>query len=173
MDGVLLVPNLTPEATGAAVERIHCECELIDRDPATVRIAQCVITAPDLDDTETRQIAHARALTYLQAPGYGDALLRSNGWDRAPIDALAEHAQIKGSDEAADQRFHRAQLLEPAKLIPDQWMLDSCAIGSVDECVASLRRFRDAGAQEIVTYGSTPGQNAKLAAAWAAVTAPA
>ena len=49
-------------------------------------------------------------------------------------------------------------------------MSESCAIGSVDECVASLRRFRDAGADEIVTYGSTPGQNAALAAAWGART---
>jgi hypothetical protein len=50
-------------------------------------------------------------------------------------------------------------------------MLDSCAIGTVDECLASLQRFREAGADEIVTYGSTPGQNAGLAAAWASATA--
>jgi 5,10-methylenetetrahydromethanopterin reductase len=168
MDGVLLVPNLTPEATRAAVERIRRECELIDRDPASVHIAQCVITAPGLSDTETRQLAHARALTYLQAPGYGDALIRANRWDRGVLDRLAAHEQIRGSEEAADQRFHRSELAEPAKLIPDQWMQDSCAIGSVDECLASLRRFRDAGADEIVTYGSTPGQNARLAQAWAA-----
>jgi 5,10-methylenetetrahydromethanopterin reductase len=173
MDGVLLVPNLTPASTRAAVQRIHRECELIDRDPASVRIAQCVITAPELDDTETRQLAHARALTYLQAPGYGDALIRSNGWDRGPLEELARHKQIRDSDEAADQRFHRSQLLEPAKLIPDQWMRESCAIGSLDECLASLLRFREAGAQEIVTYGSTPGQNAELAAAWAALSTPA
>lgn len=34
--------------------------------------------------------------------------------------------------------------------------------------MASLEHFRDAGADEIVTYGSTPAQNARLAAAWAA-----
>jgi 5,10-methylenetetrahydromethanopterin reductase len=63
MDGVLLIPNLTVAATRAAVGRIRAACEKIDRDPGTVRIAQCVVTAPDLDDTETRQICHARALT--------------------------------------------------------------------------------------------------------------
>jgi 5,10-methylenetetrahydromethanopterin reductase len=167
MDGVLLVPNLVPDATSAAIERIRRECELIGRDPASVHIAQCVITAPELGDTETRQLAHARALTYLQAPGYGEALVKANGWDRSVLDALNAHEQIRGAAEAADQAFHRAELLGPAKLIPDQWMIDSCAIGSVDECVTSLHRFRDAGADEIVTYGSTPGQNAKLARAWA------
>jgi hypothetical protein len=45
-------------------------------------------------------------------------------------------------------------------------MRASCAIGSVAECVTALRRFRAAGVDEIVTYGSTPGQNAALAAAW-------
>jgi 5,10-methylenetetrahydromethanopterin reductase len=168
MDGVLLVPNLTPGATRASIARIHEECERIDRDPASVHIAQCVITAPDLDETETRQLAHARALTYLQAPGYGEALCRANGWDASVLDALNAHEQIRRSGEAADQAFHRSELLEPAKLVPDEWMQESCAIGSVDECLASLRRFRAAGADEIVTYGSTPGQNATLAKAWAA-----
>jgi 5,10-methylenetetrahydromethanopterin reductase len=50
--------------------------------------------------------------------------------------------------------------------VPDAWMHEACAIGTVDECVSSLQRFRDAGADEVVTYGSTPGQNADLAAAW-------
>ena len=80
---------------------------------------------------------------------------------------LAEHEQIRGSEDAADQRYHRSELLEPAKLIPDEWMQESCAIGSTEECLASLQRFSAAGAQEIVTYGSTPGQNAGLARAWA------
>jgi 5,10-methylenetetrahydromethanopterin reductase len=91
-DGVLLVPNLTPEASHGAVTRIREACEQIGRDPASIRIAQCVITAPELSDTETRQVAHARAVTYLQAPGYRDSLVRVNGWDPAVVRQLAEHA---------------------------------------------------------------------------------
>jgi len=165
-DGVLLPPNMTPEATHASVSRIRTACERIDRDPASVRIAQCVITAPELDELETRQLAHGRAVTYLQAPGYRDALIRVNGWDPGIVQRLADHALFRGSDVIADNRFHRAELLGPAELIPDEWMHESCALGSVAECVTSLRRFRDAGADEIVTYGSTPGQNAGLARAW-------
>lgn len=45
-------------------------------------------------------------------------------------------------------------------------MRASCAIGTVDECVATLQAFRDAGADEITTYGGTPGQNADLIAGW-------
>ena len=167
-DGVLLPPNLTPRATRASVVRIREACERIGRDPAGMRIAQCVITAPELSEVETRQLAHGRAVTYLQVPGYGDTLVRINGWDPGVPRRLADHAQLRGSELVADARFHRTELAEPAKLVPDEWMVDSCAIGSVAECVESLRRFREAGADEIVTYGSTPGQNARLAAAWAA-----
>lgn len=46
MDGVLLIPNLTPEATHKAVRRLREVCEAEDRDPATLRIAQCLVTAP-------------------------------------------------------------------------------------------------------------------------------
>jgi probable F420-dependent oxidoreductase len=169
-DGVLLPPVFTPTATREIVDRLHQECRDIGRDPATLRVCQSVITAPDLDDTETRTLAHARAVTYLDAPGYGEMLVRLNGWDPGPLHALREHDQFKGMDSVSDLKFHRADLLGPAALVPDDWMSESCAIGSIDECVASLRRFREAGADEIVTYGSTPGQNAALAAAWGART---
>jgi hypothetical protein len=45
-------------------------------------------------------------------------------------------------------------------------MHDSCAIGTARECAAKLKQFKDAGADEITTYGSTPAQNAGLVEAW-------
>jgi probable F420-dependent oxidoreductase len=167
-DGVLLPPVLTPAATAAAVARIRQACERIDRDPASVRICQCVITAPDLSDDETRALAHARAVTYLQAPEYGDALVRANEWDIAPVEKLRAHNHFQGNKQMADLAYHRIQLMEPAQLIPDAWMNQTCALGSVDQCVSQLQRFRDAGADEIATYGSTPAQNAGLIEAWRA-----
>lgn len=167
-DGVLLPPVFTPTATRAIVERLREECRKIGRDPATLRVCQCVITAPDLDDTETRTLAHARAVTYLDAPGYGEMLVRLNGWDPAPLEALRNHDQINTGDSVSDLRYHRSDLLGPAALVPDHWMTESCAIGTVPDCVATLQKFRDAGADEIATYGSTPAQNAGLARAWAA-----
>jgi 5,10-methylenetetrahydromethanopterin reductase len=166
-DGVLLPPVFTPDATHAIVTRLRDECVAIGRDPASLHICQSVITAPDLDDIETRTLAHARAVTYLDAPGYGEMLVALNGWDMAPVRALREHQQFASMPTAvSDLSFHRRELLGPAALVPDDWMQNSCAIGSAAECVTALRRFRAAGADEIVTYGSTPGQNAALAAAW-------
>jgi probable F420-dependent oxidoreductase len=172
-DGVLLPPVFTPEATQAITDRLRAACERIDRDPASLRICQSVITAPELDDIETRTLVHARAVTYLDAPGYGEMLLKLNGWDPDLLTPLRNHPQLQGLDTSVtDLSFHRSELLGPASLVPDEWMRQSSAIGSVPECVASLQRFRDAGADEIVIYGSTPAQNAALGQAWrAAATA--
>lgn len=166
-DGVLLVPNLTPEASASSVKRIRDACEQIGRDPASIHIAQCVITAPALDETETAQIADARLLTYIEAPGYRKALARVNGWSLDEIAEITAHKQLQTHGAAlADAVFHRSQLVDAARRIPREWINETCALGSVSECVAQLERFRDAGADELVTYGSTPAQNAALADAW-------
>lgn len=165
-DGVVLPPVLTPEATAKAVERLRFACEQVGRDPAELRIVQCVITAPELSEIETRSLIHGRAVGYLQYVGYGEILVEENGWDPAVLDQIRSHEQMAADEKVADRRFHRHELLGPASLIPDQWMADSSASGSVEDCVALLQRFRDAGADEIATYGSTPAQNAGLIAAW-------
>jgi probable F420-dependent oxidoreductase len=165
-DSVFLHPMYTPEATHGAVTRIRQACERIGRDPASLRIIQPIVTAPDLDDYETRALCHARAVTYFQIPGYGEALVKANGWDPAVIDKIRGHGQIGGSSVIADFRYHRTQLMEVAKLVPDEYMEASCGIGSVDQCLKVAKALREAGADEIATYGSTPRQNAALVAAW-------
>jgi probable F420-dependent oxidoreductase len=165
-DGVILPPVFTPRATEAAVRRIHEACERIDRDPATVRICQSVITAPDLDEEEFRQLAHGRATSYFVYPGYGENLARVNGWDERVVLEVRSHPIFTGLGKVADMAMQRHQMMDAAALIPDEWMLDSCAFGTAEECATNLRRFADAGADEIATYGSTPTQNAGLLTAW-------
>jgi 5,10-methylenetetrahydromethanopterin reductase len=167
-DGVLLPPVFTPRATEAAVARIHAACERIDRDPATVRICQSVITAPNLDEEEFRQLAHGRTTSYFVYPGYGENLARVNGWDEQIVLNVRNHPIFSGLGKVADMEMHRHQMMDAAALIPDEWMLDSCAFGTDEQCVENLQRFVGAGADEITTYGSTPAQNADLLAAWKA-----
>jgi 5,10-methylenetetrahydromethanopterin reductase len=118
-----------------------------------------VVTAPELSDGETRQICHARGLTCLQAPGWGETLCAINGWDAATLSEVRAHRQLRGHDTIADSVYHRAELAEPSRAVPDAWMTEACAIGSVAGCADRLQRYRDAGADEIVVYGSTPAQN--------------
>jgi alkanesulfonate monooxygenase SsuD/methylene tetrahydromethanopterin reductase-like flavin-dependent oxidoreductase (luciferase family) len=157
---------MTPEAVREAVQRIHAECERIDRDPAEIDIAALVVSAPEMDEFETRAIAHGRAVTYLQYKGYGETLCRVNHWDPKVCQVIRNHKQFEGLSEVADRVFQRHQMMDVAAAVPDEYMRDCSAFGTVDECVSSLQRFLDAGATEIATYGSTPAQNAKLLAAW-------
>jgi len=166
-DGVILPPMLVPEATAAAVERIRVACERIGRDPAEIRVIQPTVTAPDMDEFEARSISTGRMVTYLQYPYYGDILATANGWDLDVVQRMRDHELFHGLDRAGDLTFHRHQMLEgPGSVIPWEWMLDCSAIGTPAECVTSLQRFLDAGADEVTTYGSTPRQNAALIAAW-------
>ena len=163
MDGVLLIPNLTPEATRASVARIRAACERVGRDPATFRIAQSVVTAPELDDTETRQICHARALTYLQTPGWGDTLVTMNGWSADKLAEIRSHASFRATTRSPTVCITVPSSPSPRKRSRTSGCTTPAAIGSVAACADQLQRYRDAGADEIVTYGSTPGQNAALA----------
>jgi 5,10-methylenetetrahydromethanopterin reductase len=166
-DGVILPPMLVPEATAAAAERIRVACERIGRDPAEIRIVQPVVTAPDMDEFEAKSISTGRLVTYLQYPYYGDILATANGWDLDVVGRMRQHEQFQNLNRAADLTFHRHQMVEgPGSVIPWEWILDCCAIGTPAECSKSLQRFIDAGADEVTTYGSTPRQNGELVAAW-------
>lgn len=163
-DGVMLYPFLTVGAVRRAVERIRNACADRGRDPHSIHICHPIVVAPELDDFTTRAYAHARAVTYLEWPGHGESLCASNDWDASMLADLRAHRQLAGKN--ADQDFHRAQLMEPAKLVPDEWMAESCAIGSVQHCVDRLQEYRAAGVDEIAIYASTPKENEQLIATW-------
>jgi probable F420-dependent oxidoreductase len=163
-DGVMLYPFLTVEAVRKAVERIRNSAADHGRDPESIHICHPIVVAPELDDFTTRAYAHARAVTYLEWPGHGEALCGSNAWDASVCTKLREHKQLAGKN--ADQDFHRAELMDPARLVPDEWMEESAAIGSVEHCVERLQEYRDGGADEIAIYASTPAENERLAHAW-------
>lgn len=96
-DGVLLPPVFNLDATAAAVARIRSACDRIGRNLETIRVCQCVITAPGLSDDESHALAHARAVTYLQAPEYGNALVRANVGTWRPSKSCARIGNFKGN----------------------------------------------------------------------------
>ena len=56
--------------------------------------------------------------------------------------------------------------MEVAKLVPDGWMYGTSLTGSTEQCVKTIRRYRDAGADEICLYGSTAAENTNVVRAW-------
>ena len=166
-DGVMLKPFMTVEAAAQSVQWIRTAREELGKDPG-IRICLPLITACELDEMQTALISKARLITYVAGmPGYAANYVKSNGWDAGVMQAIQEHPLFAAMTRPnADQSFHRHQLLEPAELIPDQWMQDSCAIGSTDACIARLQEYKDVGIDEFALYGSNPSENAKLIGAW-------
>ncbi len=166
-DGVLLAPFLTVDAVATAARTIRAERERVGLDPS-VTICHPIVVAPELDGDYTRAISAARFLTYVVGmPAFAKAYLERNRWDGGTMKELLDHPQFRSMERAtADQSFHREELMEAAKRVPEKWMRETCALGSVAECVATLRAFRNAGVDELALYGSTPADNAKLIAAW-------
>jgi alkanesulfonate monooxygenase SsuD/methylene tetrahydromethanopterin reductase-like flavin-dependent oxidoreductase (luciferase family) len=166
-DGIMLVPFLTVEAIARAVTFIREGRERLGLDPA-IKILHPIVVANELDDEYTRAIAHARFITYIVGmPFFARAYLRQNGWDEALMRRILEHPQFAQMDRpTADQVFHREELMDPAELVSDDWMRDTCAIGSVERCLRRFQELRDVGVDEIACYGSAPTDNARLVEAW-------
>jgi probable F420-dependent oxidoreductase len=167
-DGLILPGFLTTEAVARVVRTVRLERERVGRDPDSFPVLYYMVVANDLDETYTRAIAHARFVTYVVGmPVFADSYVANNGWDAAEMRRLLEHPQFaRMSRPTADQEFHREELIEASKRVPDEWIHATSAIGSVEDCVRRIAEYREAGADEIGFYGSTPAENARVIAAW-------
>jgi 5,10-methylenetetrahydromethanopterin reductase len=166
-DGVIFMPFLTVDAVGEALRHLHQAADRAGRDPASIWTCHTVVAAPNMNEDEILAVVHARALTYLQMPGYGDALLARNGWNGVDLDAVRRHPLFGGMrTEAADQEYHRAQLVDAARLLPGKWMNAAAAIGSPEQCVTKLDEYFAVGVDEICLHGASPAQNGPIATAW-------
>jgi 5,10-methylenetetrahydromethanopterin reductase len=174
-DGLILPGFLTAEAVTRVRDTVREERERVGLDPDEFTILAYMIVANDLDEEYTRAIAHARFVTYVVGmPTFVNSYITNNGWDRAQMDRLLGHPQFQAMSRAtADQAFHRADLLEASKLVPEEWIRDTSAIGSVEDCVRKIREYRDAGADEIGFYGSTPAENGRVVEKWRAASVKA
>jgi probable F420-dependent oxidoreductase len=168
-DGVLFFPFLTVEAVAESVATLRKAAERAGRDPRSLRVIHTVVTAPSLSDEETLAVVHARALTYLQVKGLGELLLRQNRWDAEKLRPAREHPMFTGMrTAAAEQSYHRNQMIDAARLLPEEWIRSSAGIGTPGEIVKLLRRYFEAGVDEICLHGSSPAQNAPVLDAWRA-----
>jgi probable F420-dependent oxidoreductase len=167
-DGAFLTPFLTPKAVAQTRAWIDEECDRIGRDPAEVRVCQPIVTAPEMDSDRIRNEAHARAITYFQMPGIWRQYRDLNGWDPEVFDQVRNHEMFArlGRSSSADQHFTRDALAEPARLVPDEWVRQTCAVGDIADCLHTMQAFKDAGADELAIYGTTPAENEVLIAAW-------
>jgi probable F420-dependent oxidoreductase len=164
-DGAILHPFLTPEAVARSVVRIRDAARDAGRAPDAVRIYATVVVASQLDPAAEAATVAGRAVSYYQIPGLGEQLARVNGWDPGQLDILRAHPQLVGVRGSADSVRTTAQLAEVAAALPARWITEAAAVGTATECRARFDRFFDAGADELILHGSTPGQLASVVAA--------
>ena len=153
-DGVVLHTFFTDETLARSVAAVRRGAERAGRDPASVRVWSVLATVGDHLGEEARlKKLVGRLATYLQ--GYGDLLVRVNGWDPAVLERF-RHAPVVSSFQGAFDAIATTEVLEQvAELLPEEW-LSAAATGSPTACAATVASQFDLGADGVVLHGATP-----------------
>ena len=167
-DGVVLHTFLTDETLAASVRRIRDAAEQAGRDPASVRVWSVLATVEDSVGEELRlRKLVGRLATYLQ--GYGEVLVRANGWDLADLKRFREDPLVTGYPGAFDAVGTVEQLTYLRdEVLPAEWLAAS-ATGSGAECAARIQDQLDAGADSVILHGATPTELVPVLDAWRSV----
>ena len=162
-DDVVLHTYFTDETTAHCVDVVKTSAEEAGRDPADVRVWSCYATLGDhLDDAAMLKKSVGRLGTYLQ--GYGELLVRTNGWDPAVLERFLADPVIQGV-AGLDVTGTPEQLAHAATLIPDEW-LEPSATGTPKECVAAIANQFALGCDAVIMHGATPTELAPVLAAY-------
>ena len=162
-DDVVLHTYFTDEVTARCVELVKNAAANAGRDPADVRVWSCFATVGDHLAPEVRlKKTVGRLGTYLQ--GYGELLVRTNGWDRAVLQRfLADPviASIPGLDVVGTTE----QLEHAATLLPSEWF-EASATGTPEQCADAVRGQLALGCDAVILHGATPAELAPVIEAY-------
>jgi alkanesulfonate monooxygenase SsuD/methylene tetrahydromethanopterin reductase-like flavin-dependent oxidoreductase (luciferase family) len=163
-DEVVLHTYFTDETTARAVKIVKRSAEQCGRDPDDVKVWSCFATIGDHIPEDRRLMKSVgRLATYLQ--GYGDLLVRTNGWDPAVLARFRADEMISTFRGGIDVHATTEQLEHIATLIPDDWLAHS-ATGSPEQCVAAVRHQLDLGCDGVILHGASPGELAPILEAY-------
>ncbi|HEY1119183.1 MAG TPA: TIGR03857 family LLM class F420-dependent oxidoreductase [Acidimicrobiales bacterium] len=164
-DGVVLHTFFTDETLARSVATVRRAAEEAGRDPASVRVWSVLATVEESIDEELRlRKLVGRLATYLQ--GYGEVLVRANGWSLDALRAFREHPLVQGYPGAFDAVGTVEELTRLAEeAIPAEW-LAAAAYGTAARCARRVQDQLDAGADSVVLHGATPSELAPVLAAW-------
>jgi alkanesulfonate monooxygenase SsuD/methylene tetrahydromethanopterin reductase-like flavin-dependent oxidoreductase (luciferase family) len=164
MDMVVLHTFFTDETTERCVTAVRTAAEQAGRDPRSVRIWSCYATIHDglPHDLQLKKTV-GRLATYLQ--GYGDLLVRTNGWDPAVLERFRADPVVSSFAGGLDDKADPATLEHVATLLPDEW-LEPAATGSPLRCAQRVLRQFDLGVDGVIMHGATPDQLAPVVEAY-------
>jgi probable F420-dependent oxidoreductase len=155
-DDVILHTYFTPETVQRCVKTVKQAAGEAGRDPESVRVWSCFATVGDHLPEELRlKKTVARLATYLQ--GYGDLMVKTNGWDPAPLKRFRADPVVTSIPGGIDHKATPQQIEHIATLIPDEW-LEPAATGSAQQCVDRIRKEFDYGTDAVILHGATPAE---------------
>lgn len=168
-DAVVLHTYMSDEAVTRAVAAVRSGAEAAGRDPASVRIWACTAV---VEDSVPHEVALkktvGRLATYLQ--GYGDLLVRINGWDPQDLQRFRDDplvANFQGAFDAAASVSDLEYLAE--KVIPRAW-LDCAITGPAISCARQVAdQLESTGVDSVILHGATPAELAPVLTAYAGV----
>ena len=155
-DQVILHTFFTEETTRRCVETVKQAAIDAGRDPDDVQVWSCFAVVSDEIPEDVRlKKTVGRLATYLQ--GYGDLMVRTNGWDPAALEAFRTDEFVAGFRGALDDTATTEQLEHVATLIPDEW-LEPMATGSPAQCAEAVKGQLAMGCDGVIMHGVNPGQ---------------
>ncbi|MFI0355415.1 TIGR03857 family LLM class F420-dependent oxidoreductase [Actinomadura sp. 9N407] len=169
-DGVVLHTFFTDETLHRSVAAVRRGADKAGRDPASVRVWSVLATVGDHLDEEARlRKLVGRLATYLQ--GYGDLLVRVNGWDPAALARFRADDLVSGFPGAFDAIGTKAQLEHVAGLLPDEW-LAAAATGDPARCAQHVAGQFQQGADGVILHGVTPAEVEPVVTAYREIRPP-
>jgi 5,10-methylenetetrahydromethanopterin reductase len=171
-DAVVLHTYMTDESVARSVASIRRSAEEAGRDPDSVRVWACTAVVEDSIPEEIRlRKTVGRLASYLQ--GYGEILVRTNGWDLADLQRFRDDELVRGYSGAFDHVGTTEQLeYLRDKVIPAHW-LAAAITGSARSCAEQVRdQFGATGVNSIIMHGVTPAQLAPVVKEYRAVRSP-
>ncbi|MEP9362105.1 TIGR03857 family LLM class F420-dependent oxidoreductase [Nocardioides sp. CN2-186] len=164
-DGVVLHTFLSDETLARSVATIRRSAEEAGRDPASVRIWAVLATVEESIGEEARlRKLVGRLATYLQ--GYGEVLVRANGWDLAVLERFRTDDLVVGYPGAFDAIGTTEELTHLRDdVLPAEWLAAS-ATGTAAECATRIQDQLDAGADSVILHGATPIELSPVIDAW-------
>lgn len=155
-DEVVLHTFFTDETTERAVRTVKRAAEEAGRDPERVKVWSCFATIGDHIEEDRRLMKSVgRLATYLQ--GYGDLLVRTNGWDPEVLATFRADKLVSEFAGGIDVHASTEQLEHIAELLPSAWLAPA-ATGSSDQCVDAIVGQLDLGCDGVILHGATPNE---------------
>jgi 5,10-methylenetetrahydromethanopterin reductase len=164
-DGVVLHTFLSDETLARSVATIRRSAEEAGRDPASVRVWAVLATVEESIGEEARlRKLVGRLATYLQ--GYGEVLVRANGWDLAALERFRADDLVQGYPGAFDAIGTVEELTHLRDdVLPAEWLAAS-ATGTAAQCAVRIQDQLDAGADSVILHGATPTELVPVLDAW-------